>query len=107
MPRRARNLLGRIFQVRTFGRQLAGIRLTENQTFALMAVVIGLIGGLAAVAFHYLIDFLSEEVFGRLAAWSDILGPFRYLPGIVIGGLLVGPLVTRGWFWWGAGSRRR
>ncbi|MBM67645.1 MAG: Cl- channel voltage-gated family protein, partial [Euryarchaeota archaeon] len=60
-----------------------------------MAVVIGLIGGLAAVAFHYLIDFLSEEVFGRLAAWSDILGPFRYLPGIVIGGLLVGPLVTR------------
>ena len=95
MPRRARNLLGRIFQVRTFGRQLAGIRLTENQTFALMAVVIGLIGGLAAVAFHYLIDFLSEEVFGRLAAWSDILGPFRYLPGIVIGGLLVGPLVTR------------
>jgi|ETNmetMinimDraft_1059919.scaffolds.fasta_scaffold00072_19 CIC family chloride channel protein len=95
MPRRVRNLLGRIFQVRTFGRQLAGIRLTENQTFALMAVVIGLIGGLAAVAFHYLIDFLSEEVFGRLAAWSDILGPFRYLPGIVIGGLLVGPLVTR------------
>ncbi|MED6303587.1 MAG: chloride channel protein [Actinomycetota bacterium] len=95
MPQRARMLLGRIFQVRTFGRQLAGIRLTENQTFALMAVVIGLIGGLAAVAFHYLIDFLGEEVFGRIADWFEILGPFRYVPGIVIGGLLVGPLVTR------------
>jgi CIC family chloride channel protein len=95
MPQRARFLLGRIFQVRTFGRQLAGIRLTENQTFALMAVFIGLVGGLAAVAFHYLIDFLSEEVFGRIADWSDSLGPFRYLPGIVVGGLLVGPLVSR------------
>ena len=71
------------------------MRFTENQTFALMAVFIGLVGGLAAVAFHYLIDFLSEEVFGRLADWSDNLGPFRYLPGIVIGGLLVGPLVSR------------
>ena len=50
MSQRARFLLGRIFQVRTFGRQLGGIRLTENQTFALMAVFIGLVGGLAAVA---------------------------------------------------------
>jgi CIC family chloride channel protein len=95
MVQRSRFILGRIFQVRTFGRQLAGIRLTENQTFAFMAVVIGLVGGLAAVAFHYLIDFLSEEVFGRLADWSDGLGAFRYIPGIVIGGLLVGPLVSR------------
>ena len=84
MPRRARFLLGRIFQVKTFGRQLAGIRLTENQTFAFMAVIVGLVGGLAAVGFHYLIDFLHEEVFGRVAEWSDGLGPFKFMPGIVV-----------------------
>ncbi|MEC7828737.1 MAG: chloride channel protein, partial [Actinomycetota bacterium] len=95
MARRTRFVLGQIFQVRTFGRQLAGIRLTENQTFAFMALIVGLAGGLAAVGFHYLIDFLHEEVFGRLAEWADDLGPFKYMPGIVIGGLLVGPLVTR------------
>ena len=95
MPRRARFLLGRIFQVKTFGRQLAGIRLTENQTFAFMAVIVGLVGGLAAVGFHYLIDFLHEEVFGRVAEWSDGLGPFKFMPGIVVGAILVGPLVTR------------
>ena len=95
MPRRASFLLGRIFQVKTFGRQLAGIRLTENQTFAFMAVIVGLVGGLAAVGFHYLIDFLHEEVFGRVAEWSDGLGPFKFMPGIVVGAILVGPLVTR------------
>ena len=95
MPQRARFVLGRIFQVRTFGRQLAGIRLTENQTFAFMALIVGLVGGLAAVGFHYLIDYLHEEVFGRIADWSKDLGPFKFMPGIVLGGLLVGPLVTR------------
>jgi CIC family chloride channel protein len=95
MPQRARFVLGRIFQVRTFGRQLAGIRLTENQTFAFMALIVGLVGGLAAVGFHYLIDYLHDEVFGRIANWSDGLGPFKFMPGIVLGGLLVGPLVTR------------
>jgi len=95
MPQRARFVLGRIFQVRTFGRQLAGIRLTENQTFAFMALIVGLVGGLAAVGFHYLIEYLHEEVFGRIADWSNDLGPFKFMPGIVLGGLLVGPLVTR------------
>ena len=95
MPQRARFVLGRIFQVRTFGRQLAGIRLTENQTFAFMALIVGLVGGLAAVGFHYLIEYLHEEVFGRIADWSNDLGPFKFVPGIVLGGLLVGPLVTR------------
>ena len=95
MPQRTRFVLGRIFQVRTFGRQLAGIRLTENQTFAFMALIVGLVGGLAAVGFHYLIDYLHEEVFGRIADWAKDLGPFKFMPGIVLGGLLVGPLVTR------------
>ena len=95
MPKRARFFLGRIFQVRTFGRQLVGIRLTENQTFAFMALVVGLTGGLAAVGFHYLIDYLHEELFGRIASWSKGLGPFKFMPGIILGGLLVGPLVTR------------
>jgi len=95
MPKRAHFFLGRIFQVRTFGRQLAGIRLTENQTFAFMALIVGLVGGLAAVSFHYLIDYLHEELFGRIANWSKGLGPFKFMPGIILGGLLVGPLVTR------------
>ena len=64
MPKRARFFLGRIFQVRTFGRQLVGIRLTENQTFAFMALVVGLTGGLAAVGFHYLIDYLTKNCSG-------------------------------------------
>lgn len=95
MPQRARFFLGRIFQARTFGRQLAGIRLTENQTFAFMALIVGLAGGLAAVGFHYLIDYLHEELFGRIANWSKGLGSFKFMPGIILGGLLVGPLVTR------------
>ena len=49
---------GRVAPRANFGRQVRRIRFSENQTFALMAIVVGLAGGLAAVGFHHLIDFL-------------------------------------------------
>jgi len=85
----------RLLPARTFGRQLWRFRLTENQSFAFMAVLVGFAGGLAAVGFHHLIGFLTDDVFGRLAESLDGLGRFRYLLPIVIGALLVGPLVAR------------
>ncbi|MGZ0217240.1 MAG: chloride channel protein, partial [Acidimicrobiales bacterium] len=60
-----------------------------------MAIVVGLAGGLAAVGFHHLINFLSDEIFGRIAEFCEPLGKFRFLPPIMLGALLVGPLVTR------------
>jgi len=88
-------LLSKLSPAQTFGRRLWRIRLSENQTFAFMAVVVGVAGGLAAVGLHHLIEFFTEDVFGRVAEWSDGLGRFRVLPPIVLGALLVGPLVTR------------
>ena len=47
----------RVVPIANFGRQVRRIRFSENQTFALMAIVVGLAGGLAAVGFHHLINF--------------------------------------------------
>jgi CIC family chloride channel protein len=85
----------RVKPVANFARQARRIRFSENQTFALMAIVVGLAGGLAAVGFHHLINFLSDEIFGRIAEFCEPLGKFRFLPPIMLGALLVGPLVTR------------
>ncbi len=70
-------------------------RLSENQTFALLAVVVGLAGGLAAVGFHALIEFLTHDVFGALSDSLGGLGRAAVVPALVIGALLVGPMVTR------------
>lgn len=86
---------GRVAPIANFGRQVRRIRFSENQTFALMAIVVGLAGGFAAVGFHHLIEFLSDEIFGRIAEFCEPLGKFRFLPPIMLGALLVGPLVSR------------
>jgi CIC family chloride channel protein len=85
----------RVAPIANFGRRVRRIRFSENQTFALMAIVVGLAGGVAAVGFHHLINFLSDEIFGRIAEFCEPLGKFRFLPPIMLGALLVGPLVTR------------
>lgn len=71
------------------------IRFTENQMFAVLAVAVGLCGGLAAVGFHELIEILTHDVFGELNKALDGLGRGAVVPGLVIGALLVGPMVTR------------
>ena len=71
------------------------LRLSENQLFALLAVAVGLSGGLAAVGFHELIELLTHDVFGRLTDAVGGLGRGAIVPTLVIGALLVGPMVTR------------
>ena len=76
--------------------QLAGRapRFSENQLFALLAVAVGVSGGLAAVGFHELIEFLAHDVFGELNDALGGLGRASVVPALVIGALLVGPMVT-------------
>ncbi|MCP3939297.1 MAG: chloride channel protein [Actinomycetia bacterium] len=71
------------------------IRLSENQLFAVLAVLVGIGGGLSAVGFHHLIDLLVHDVFGRLNESVEGLGRASVVPALVIGALLVGPMVTR------------
>ena len=71
------------------------VRFSENQLFAVIAVAIGIAGGLAAVGFHELIEFLAHDVFGWLNGGLDGLGRAAVVPSLVIGALLVGPMVTR------------
>ncbi len=70
-------------------------RPSENQLFAVLAIAVGVGGGLSAVGFHELIEFLNEDVFGRLNDSLDGLGRASVVPALVIGALLVGPMVTR------------
>ncbi|MDG2113665.1 MAG: chloride channel protein, partial [Actinomycetota bacterium] len=71
------------------------IRFSENQMFAVLAIAVGIGGGLAAVGFHELIEILAEDVFGQLTESLDFLGRGAVVPALVIGALLVGPMVTQ------------
>ena len=63
--------------------------------FAVLAVAVGLGGGLSAVAFHELIGILTDDVFGSLTDSLGFLGRGAVVPGLFIGALFVGPMVTR------------
>jgi len=76
-------------------RMVRTVRFSENQLFALLAVVIGLAGGLSAVGLHWLIEWVSDIFDEVTVAFEGVLGPFAVIVPVVIGGLLVGPLVFR------------
>lgn len=63
--------------------------------FAVLAVAVGIGGGLAAVVFHELIEILAHDVFGELNESLGWMGRGAVVPALVIGALLVGPMVTR------------
>ncbi len=72
---------------------------TEHTIMSVMAVVVGLAGGFAAVGFRYLIDFVQTLAYGSKANLIDILPTLTWSAKIWVpaaGGLVVGPLV---YFW--------
>ena len=81
----------------------SSFRLSENTFLIILAVVIGLLGGLGNYAFRKTIEFVhwaifeqSEQLFGySLEEWSLTRLAVVFCP--VVGGLLVIPL----WYWFG------
>jgi len=81
----------------------SSFRLSENTFLIILAVVIGLLGGLGNYAFRKTIEFVhwavfeqSEQLFGySLEEWSFARLAVVFCP--VVGGLLVIPL----WYWFG------
>jgi CIC family chloride channel protein len=81
----------------------SSFRLSENTFLIILAVIIGLLGGLGNYAFRKTIEFVhwaifeqSEQLFGySLEEWSLTRLAVVFCP--VIGGLLVIPL----WYWFG------
>ena len=73
---------------------------TSNVTgMIILAAIIGIVGGLGAVGFHYLISFIKNIFFGADAGETFIpvirTLPWYYRIGApAIGGLIIGPLVT-------------
>ena len=79
--------------------QLQHLISAEHTIMSVMAVVVGLAGGFAAVGFRYLINFVQTVVYGSEANLIDILPSLSWGAKVWIpaaGGLIVGPLV---YFW--------
>ena len=76
-------------------RSLRKLRPSENQLFALLAIAIGLFGGLAAVGFHELIEVVSDGFDEITHALEGTIGDAAVMVPVVVGALLVGPLVFR------------
>jgi len=76
-------------------RSLRKLRPSENQLFALLAIAIGLSGGLAAVGFHELIEVASDGFDEITHALEGTIGDAAVMVPVVVGALLVGPLVFR------------
>ncbi|MCC3143902.1 chloride channel protein [Halanaerobium sp. Z-7514] len=74
------------------------IKESDITSLMLLAVFVGIIGGVAAVVFHHLISIIKNIFFG-VGAGVDFVPVIRSLPiyhrilSPVIGGLIVGPLI--------------
>ena len=71
----------------------------EHTIMSVLAVVVGLAGGFAAVGFRHLIDFVQTVAYGSKANLIDILPTLSWGAKVWVpaaGGLIVGPLV---YFW--------
>ena len=72
------------------------LRTNEHSTMTVLAVIVGLTGGLGAVGFRYLIDFFQSIFYG---AGGNLMGLAQAIPWYLkvwvpaAGGLVVGPLV--------------
>ena len=82
-------------RIAKFVRRVRTLRPSENQLFALLAVAIGLAGGLAAVGFHELIEAVSHGFDQITEALEPTFGDAAVAVPVVLGGVLVGPLVFR------------
>ncbi|MEJ2286129.1 MAG: hypothetical protein P8X85_21335, partial [Desulfobacterales bacterium] len=75
---------------------LSELTTNEHTIMAVLAVAVGLAGGLGAIVFRYLIDFFQTLAYGSP---EELLSVVLALPWYlkvwvpVVGGLVVGPLV--------------
>ncbi len=59
----------------------------------LLAVTVGIGGGVGAIFFRWLIGAVHGAMWSASDSWLGSLGPFRYVVAPAVGGLIVGPLV--------------
>ncbi len=76
--------------------KLGQLKTNEHTVMAILAVIVGLTGGLGAVGFRYLISFIQTLAYGSPSELLEVVKtiPWSYKVGIpAAGGLIVGPLV--------------
>ena len=76
--------------------KLGQLKTNEHTIMAILAVIVGLAGGLGAVGFRYLINFFQTLAYGSPGELLEVVKtiPWSYKVGIpAAGGLVVGPLV--------------
>lgn len=81
---------------RTYLSLIKRAKMTEHTFMVIAAMVIGLLGGLGAIAFREMIDFISMLSFpGKEDILSNITAAswFRTISVPAIGGLIVGPII--------------
>ncbi|MDY6834020.1 MAG: chloride channel protein [Chloroflexota bacterium] len=81
------------FFIRSVRRLLSIIRSSEMATGIILSIGVGVIAGLGAVGFRYLIEAFQKVFFVYCADWFSFLGDYYVIILPVLGGLLFGPLV--------------
>jgi len=72
------------------------LRLNENTLILVLASIVGLVGGVGAVGFRSLIEFIQTVTIGsheNILATVDSLPTYKKILLPVVGGLIVGPLI--------------
>lgn len=73
-------------------------KLTEHSYLIVAAVFIGVLGGIGALVFRYLIQLVQFLAYGSHGHFQNVLASapwYLRIAGPVAGGLLVGPLISR------------
>jgi len=75
--------------------------LTEAQKIYILTLLIGALGGLAAVVFHVLLDFLQNHIIYSIAAASS----WWRIPGVIIVPAIGGLITGAGLYFWAPEAR--
>lgn len=70
------------------------LNLTETKLLFIFAVAVGVLSGLGAFSFSWLMQWCSDFAFGNAVAQNEVVGRWYFLVLPALGGLLVGPIVT-------------
>jgi CIC family chloride channel protein len=75
--------------------------LTEAQKIYILTMLIGALGGLAAVLFHVLLDFFQNHIIYRIAGASS----WWHIPGVIIVPAIGGLITGAGLYFWAPEAR--